>query len=542
LSAGRSESQPDVLVIGSGPSGAITTKRLVEDGFRVVCLEQGDWPNHSEAPARRPDFELAIAKDWSWEPNVRRAPSDYPIEESDSDISPLMGNGVGGSTLYWAAQWHRNLPSDFCVRSLDGVGDDWPLTYDELEPYYERVERDFAVSGLPGDPAYPPTLSPPLPPAPIGRMGELVGQGHNELGWHWWPNSNAIATRSHGRLKPCVQLAACLWGCPNLSKASADLTHWPDALELGAELITGARVRRIEVDSRGLATGATYVDREGNEHFQPASVTILCANGVGTPRLLLNSATGTHPDGLANSSGLVGRRLMMHPFTSVVGLFDEDLQSWQGLYGQHIYSLQFYETDESRGFVRGAKWNLMPTGGPLAATRIWPFGESRNIWGENFHEQIGKRLGHSATWGIIAEDLPDELNQVVIDPNLTDDDGIPAPKLMYKTSENSRRLLDFHVERARESFEAAGASEVLFSPQLRAVGWHLLGTAKMGDDPETSVVDRWGRTHDVPNLYVFDGSVWPTSAGVNPTATIAAMALRFADHLVDERRNQEVPR
>jgi choline dehydrogenase-like flavoprotein len=143
-------------------------------------------------------------------------------------------------------------------------------------------------------------------------------------------------------------------------------------------------------------------------------------------------------------------------------------------------------------------------------------------------------------WGLIAEDLPEESNRVVLDPALTDSDGIPAPKVIYRLSENSRRMLAFHIARARESLEAAGAYEIVIAPQIRQTGWHLLGTAKMGDDPTTSVVDGWGRSHDIPNLYVIDGSVWPTSAGMNPTATIAALALRFTDRLIEDRRNQAV--
>jgi choline dehydrogenase-like flavoprotein len=144
-------------------------------------------------------------------------------------------------------------------------------------------------------------------------------------------------------------------------------------------------------------------------------------------------------------------------------------------------------------------------------------------------------------WGIIAEDLPDETNRVVLDPDLKDSDGIPAPKIIYRMSENSHRLLDFHLARAKESLEAAGAYETVVAPLIRETGWHLLGTCKMGNDPATSVVDAWGRSHDIPNLYIFDGSIWPTSSGMNPTATIAALSLRCADHLVRERANQEVP-
>jgi choline dehydrogenase-like flavoprotein len=380
-----------------------------------------------------------------------------------------------------------------------------------------------------------------MPPVPIGEMGRRVARAHNELGWHWWPAPNAIATRPYGRLNACVQRATCLRGCADGAKASVDLTYWPEAIERGARLVCGARVKRLLVGDDGLVEGALYVDADGREQVQRAAVTIVCCNGVGTPRLLFLSATESQPEGLGNSSGLVGKRLMMHPFGTVLGLFEDDLRSTQGAWGQHIHSLEFYETDPARGFARGAKWGLQPTGGPLAMTQAYPWGEENAIWGDGFQDQIRRRLGHSAMWGFIFEDLPEESNRVVLDPERTDDSGIPAAKLLYRMSENSLRMIDFHQERAQESLRAAGAYDTIVAPQIRATGWHLLGTCKMGDDSANSVVDRWGRCHDVPNLFVFDGSVWPTSSGMNPTATIAALALRFTDHLIAERRDQPRP-
>jgi len=329
-----------------------------------------------------------------------------------------------------------------------------------------------------------------------------------------------------------------MWGCVEGAKGSADITHWPQNVRNGVRLLTGTRVRRLETNGSGLITGALCVDREGKEKVQRAAITVLAANGIGTPRLLLLSASSRFPNGLANSSGLVGRRLMLHPFGTVVGLFEEDLGSSHGLWGQHLHCLEFYETDGSRGFVRGAKWGLQPTGGPLSMTRGYPWGAENSIWGARFHRELRKRLGHSAMWGIIAEDLPEEQNRVVLDPALKDAHGIPAPKLIYRMSENSRRLLQFHLARAKESLEAAGAYEVVVAPLIRETGWHILGTCRMGTDRDSSVVDAWGRCHDIPNLFIFDGSIWPTSSGMNPTATIAAMSLRCAERLVRERRNQ----
>ncbi|HEU0257045.1 MAG TPA: GMC family oxidoreductase, partial [Microbacteriaceae bacterium] len=462
---------------------------------------------------------------------------DYPVDDTESDVSALMWNGVGGSAVVYASQWMRNAPSDFRVKSLDGVADDWPMTYDDLVPFYERVEADFGISGLDGDPAYPDAKGYPMPPVPLGVGGRKVASAMNRLGWHWWPGTNAIATRHYRHLNPSAQRGDCMWGNADYSKCTVDVTHWPDLVASGVELRTRCRAARIVTGRDGEATGVEYIGPDGGRRVQPARAVILCANGVGTPRLLLLSASESHPDGLANSSGLVGKRLMMHPASAVIGLFDEDLGTERGSWGQSLYSLQFYESDPSRGFLRGAKWGLQPTGGPQRTAGAYPW-TSAPIWGEGFQRQLRRRLGRSLLWVSCGEDLPEESNRVELDPRKTDSDGLAAAKLVYKTSENSRRMLDWHNERMAEALRAAGATEVIIAPQIRESGWHLLGTAVMGTDRTSSVVDPWGETHDVKNLYVFDGSVWPTSSGMNPTATIAALALRWSEHLADGWRRQ----
>ena len=521
----------DALIVGAGLSGAVVAKRLAEANLSVVCLEQGDRCSPGDYRGAYPDWELAGLKQWHASPNIRRGVADYPIEESQADIMPLLFNGVGGSTILYGAHWTRFLPSDFAVRSLDGIGDDWPLDYWELARFYDRVDRDFGVSGIAGDPAYPQRPDYPLPPLPIGAAGARVAKAHNELGWHWWPGANAIASRPYQGRRPCVQRSTCSLGCSEGAKASVDITHWPEAERRGVRLITGARAHAIVQDRAGRAADVLYLDRSGEEHRQRASIVILAAGAIGTPRLLLLSRSNSFPDGLANSSGLVGKRLMMHPFTRVVGFFDEFLHSWQGHWGQSIISMEFADSEPSRGFVRGAKWNLVPTGGPLGAALFpWP-NELR--WGKAIHEHVEKWLGRSAIWGLSAEDLPDEANVVTLDPTLTDSSGIAAPKVTYRISENSKAILRWNIERATASLKAAGAYDTVSLPLMREFGWHLLGTCRMGNDPTTSVVDRWGRCHDVRNLYIVDASVFVTSSSANPSATIAALALRTAEHILD---------
>ena len=529
----KTDSPPNVLVIGAGASGAVAAKELAEAGFSVVCLEQGGWKNASDFPGDKLEFELLVGKEWNANPNVRGWPEDYPCETSESEVDPVMFNAVGGSTIHFGAQWARMRPSDFRTRSLEGVGDDWPISYEELLPSYERLDVDMNVSGIGGDPAYPPGAPPPLPPLSIGKIGRKAAEGMNKLGWHWWPAAHAIPSQATATQAPCARRGTCMFGCPEGAKGSTDLTIWPKALAAGAKLVTGARVREITTNGNGLATGALWIDRDGNEQRTEADVVVVAANGVGTPRLLLLS-------GLANSSGLVGKRLMLHPYMSVLGLYGKGLESWLGPWGTPLLSLQFADTDESRGFPRGAQWDVMPIGGPLMALARYDALPFEERWGPPIHGLLEKTLGRAFDWGIGIEDLPSEANVVALDPALTDSDGIPAPRIRYRIDEDARANLAWQIERAKEAHEAAGAVETVVTDWSQW-GWHLLGTCRMGDDPSASVVDRFGRAHDVPNLYIVDGSVFVTSGPQPPTATIAANAHRCVEHLIQTASLQAVP-
>jgi choline dehydrogenase-like flavoprotein len=265
-----------------------------------------------------------------------------------------------------------------------------------------------------------------------------------------------------------------------------------------------------------MASGAVYFDADGVEHFQPAEVVIVACNGVGTPRLLLNSRSARHPDGLANSSGLVGRNLMFHPYAALHGYFDDPLDGYRGP-GNCIWSQEFYETDPARDFLRGYTFEFTRGRGPVL-TALAGMSGGRIPWGDDHHDAMRRLFNRSTGMVAICEDLPEAHNTVTLDDTLTDANGIPAPKISYRLSENSQRMLAHAVARGTEILKAAGA-------------WHLMGTARMGTDPTRSVVNEWGRSHDVKNLFIIDGSVFVTSAGVNPTSTIQALALYVADRM-----------
>jgi choline dehydrogenase-like flavoprotein len=528
----------DVVVVGAGPSGAIVSYILADRGFSVACLEQGDWVSPSDYPANNREWELQVQNQWSHDPNIRRLDADYPLDVSDSDMQPVMYNAVGGTTIFYGGQWIRMLPSDFRVRSMDGVASDWPISYEDLHPYYSEMEQFIGVSGLSGDTCYPPGIEYPFPPHPLGRVGLKAAAGANALGWHWWPGTHSIAVSNTKHLARCARWGVCEWGCPEGAKASADLAIWPDALKAGAQLVTGARVRKIESRGDGRVTGVTWIDTAGDEHFQPANAVVVCSNSIGTARLLLLSDSPSHPDGLANSSGMVGRHLMLHPNSTVTGYYDEDLESHLGPAGALINCMEFYETRPEHDFLRGVKFMALPTPGPLMTVESHrPLGYDV-VWGEEFLE-VASRAQGGLLWAANTDDLPDPSNRVTLDPVLKDSSGIPAPKIEYRISENTRRQLRFALERMTELHHAGGAHTTIPVELWIDQPGHLMGTARMGVDPETSVVDAFGSAHDSQNLFIADGSLFVTAGSANPTATICALALRVGRHIAETARDQE---
>jgi choline dehydrogenase-like flavoprotein len=530
--------ESDVLIVGAGASGAAAAWRLARAGLRVTCLERGGWVDPDDVPSRRADWELARQTTHHPNPNVRRNAWDYPIADDTAAIKPMMYNAVGGSTLHWGAHFPRFRPADFRVRSLDGVADDWPLSYAELDPYYDENDRIMGVAGIHGDPGNPPRSARPMPPLPPGRGAEVMARAFDRLGWHWWVSDAAINSVPYGDGRgACNNCGPCDLGCPVGARSSTDVAYWPLALKAGARLVTGARVFEIETDARGRATGVAYRDETGATRRHRAAVVILAANGVGTARLMLLSRSKAHPHGLGNGHDLVGRHLMHHPTGMVTGVFDAPLEGFKGPFATSILCQQFYETDPARGFVRGFQMQLVRSDAPLG-TAVGVY-LPRVPWGAGHHARFLEVFGRTASLTVTTEDLPRPENRVTLDAELTDADGVPAPRMTYSLDDNTRKMIAFGLDRAREAFAEAGAREAIAQDLLEGAGFHLLGTARMGDDPERSVVDRWSRVHSAPNVLVVDGSAFVTAAALNPTPTIQALALRAADALLRDRRRTE---
>ena len=514
----------DIVVIGAGASGAAATWRLAQDGFGVVCLEQGPWMNPADYPVTKKNWEELSRTTWAFHPNTRQQPADYPVDDDRSAIKVFMYNAVGGSTIHWAAHVPRFHPSDFRVKSLDGVADDWPITYWDLEPYYDQNDEMMGCAGIHGDPANPRRSPRQMPPLPLGPDGERLSRALDRLGWHWWPSDNHVNSRPYKGRDACNNCGPIVWGCSRKAKASVDVTYLPGAIDRGAEVRAHCTVFDIAAGANGRVAGVRYYDAHNQAHFQPAKAVIVACNAVGTARMLLHSASERHPQGLANSSGLVGKNLMFHVYASANGLFAESAPTYQGALANIIMSQEFYETDPARGFVRGYSMQMGRGTGP-ASTAI-----ANATWGANHHREFEAHFGKSSNLGIIGEDLPLESNRVTLAPQ-RDRFGIPIPHVEYALDDNSKRLLAHGVQQAKTVLFEAGAHRVIEQPHLVNAGWHLMGTARMGDDPARSVVNAWGQAHDADNLFIVDGSVFVTSAGVNPTPTIQALALRTAHYI-----------
>jgi choline dehydrogenase-like flavoprotein len=523
----------DFLIVGAGAAGGVVAKELATAGFRVVVLEQGPWLKekdfqHDEIWAHQ---RHALTNDHRRQPNTRRE-----SESEQATLKPTVtyGRMVGGGTVHFTANYWRFHEIDFVERSrkgaVPGTGlDDWPITYADLEPFYTKAEWELGISGQAGvSPREPPRSRPyPLPPLPVKPVGVLAERAARKLGWTAAPSPMAILSQPYRGRAPCVQCGFCEgFGCEVQAKSSTLVTVIPAAVRTGrCEVRPESYVRKIEVDRRGRATGAVYFDRDGKEHLQRARAVVVCANGAETPRLLLMSKSSRFPDGLANSSGLVGRYLMYNGGAFAAGLFEHEINGYRGVHVSRVIH-DFYELDAALGMVGGGgidtRFDFTPIG---FAVDAMPPDAPR--WGPGFKQALGHHYVRTMFALAHTTSLPVESNSISLDPDVKDAWGLPATRVTFREHENDVRLYRWFMERNLELLDAAGAvKRWQFPLDTYYPAVHLLGTCRMGNDPTRSVVDRSHRAHDVPNLFLVDGSSFVTGGRGQPTCTIQALAYR----------------
>ncbi|MFJ6653950.1 GMC family oxidoreductase [Microbacterium sp. NPDC091313] len=499
----------DVVVVGTGAGGAPLLAELARRGLSVVALEAG--PNFDDTDFT-PDEPASVRINWMSE---RLSGGDQPTAFGTNN----SGRGVGGSTLHWGAFTPRPDRRDLRLRTETGQGRDWPIDPEELRRYIERVEADIGVSG-PTPYPWDDSRSYAYAPASRNTPAELVARGCDALGIRATDAPAAVLTRARvqqGGLEraACMGCGACHQGCRNGAKASTANTYLPSAVASGAEIRVEAMVHGIERDASGRVTAVVY--RQGGvDHRQRCRSLVLAAGGVETPRLLLHT-------GLANDSGQVGRNFLAHGATQVWGRFDEPVRGYRG-YPSSLISedmLRPRNADFAGGY-------LMQSLGVMPLTFATTLARGGGLWGRELMDRLDQAR-YMAGIGINAECLPADGNRLELTDEL-DEHGVPRAVVTFSAGANEKAIDRHATDTMVRIMQAAGARETLVLARTA----HTIGTARMSQHPDDGVVDGVGRSHEIPNLWICDNSVFPSALAANPALTIMALSLRTADALLRE--------
>ena len=538
----------DFVVIGAGAAGGVMAKELSTAGLRVVVLEQGPY-RHAETFKHD---ELDVMYREGLINNHKKAPNTFRKTEAEKAVvKPVVeyGRMVGGGSVHFTANYWRFHELDFNERSrfgsIPGTGfDDWPITYNDLEPYYTKAEWDLGISGLGGaNPFEGPRSKPyPLPPMPVKSSGVLFERGAKKLGLHPYPAPVAVISKNYDGRGACLHCGFCeAFGCEINAKSSTLASVIPKAEKTGkCEIRADSYVRKIDIDASGRVNAVLYFDAKGREHRQRTHAAVVCANGAETPRLLLMSKSNRFPNGLANSSGIVGKFLMFDAGTLMSGMFDEPCNEYKSIVVTRVLH-DFYAADPKRGFYGGggldSRFDYQPIMFALDGT---PKDQPR--WGAGYKKLL-REYTHGS--GILSHStcIAMEQNSISLDPEVKDAWGQPAMRVTFKNHPDDLKTMQFLEVQMRAILEAAGAKRIWSDPaEITDVDYsrHLMGTCRMGKDPQKSVVNPENRTHDVPNLYLGDGSSFVTSGRQQPTATIQALSYRTADTIIRHARRGEL--
>ncbi|UVE50228.1 GMC family oxidoreductase [Haloferax larsenii] len=540
----------DVCIVGAGVAGGLVAAQLATAGFDVVVLDAGPRFDRSDDLARmetglRPVHSLGDV----WEmggPRDRYTTAGevaYPLND-------LRVKGVGGTTLAWGGYTPRLHEKDFEMQSRYGLASDWPISYDDLEPYYARAEAELGVAGDDDNPFVERSSPFQMPAFPPSYTDTLFRDACEELGIAFHSLPKAICSEPYDGRSPCVGYSTCTPVCPSGAKYTG-FVHIRKAEKAGARVIDRATVRRLEHGADGKTLeAAVYATPDGSQYRQEARSFVLAAGGVETARLLLLSASDAHPDGLANSSGAVGRNFMDHLYVNSFATLTEPLQQ-EPIGYVTSQSQEFYDHDDpTPGSVMLTFGNIQSVkpievalrGGDAVLREDLDDTIMGNRWGDELLDSLQSRIsstpGELAIYGAV-EMLPDPDNRITLDRSTTDAFGDPVPNVRLSPDAHARTTGEFATEKQREILRALPVPTAdISSSNTFGLGAHHMGTARMGDDPETSVVDAELRTHDVDNLFVASSAAFTTGGAANPTLTIAALSLKAADALERELRQE----
>ena len=551
----------NVVIVGAGAAGGVAALPLAQAGFDVIALEAGGWVNTRDMA---PD-ELRYIR--GWPAKLQKVNDEIPTHRPNASTPntprltdhPMM-NGVGGTSIhYWGQSWRLN-PWDFKVVSettrrygasripSGSTVEDWPFGYDELEPYYDSVEREIGISGKAGNIKGtmdqrgnifegPRGRDYPMPPLRSTGFTEKMSAAARTLGWHPFPGPAAVTSQSYQGRPACVYHGYCAGGgCHVRSKSSTAVSTIPKAQATGRfKVVTEARVTTIAVDKNGRASGVNYL-KDGQEYYQPADVVLLATYTYENVRTLLLSKSPTYPNGLSNNHGQVGKHYFSHNQTArVTALFPFNINTWYGTPSQGVAVDNWADDnfDHSKlDFIGGGNMWVYHERRPIAAASMSTWGRAPE-WGSAWKAFIKENADRQNTAYIQKTTLPYEDNYLDLDPTVKDRLGFPVIRITAEYKDNERKLAAFMQTQMEEWYRAADAIDIQKGDiGDMTVSTHAYGGTRMGDNPETNVVDRWGFSHEVHNLGILGASVMGTSGARNPTLTVQALAWRTAEHLV----------